>query len=120
VDVNGEKWITVKQLAEALGYVDRQQLLNPINRNRLEFHGKTFQLKLSGNVGRPETVINYHGCIRAAMLSDAPRAREFRDWAEMILFAVMTGAAETVSTQLLSEMADMRQWREEMTRERGK
>ena len=47
VDANGEKWITVKQLADALGYADNGKLRNLINRNSVEFQGKTFHLKLS-------------------------------------------------------------------------
>lgn len=36
------------------------------------------------------TLLTRHGAIRAAMTSRAPRAKEFRDWAEDVLFNVLT------------------------------
>lgn len=102
VDANGEKWVTVKQLAEALGYAEHAQLSRLIRRNPAEFQGKLSVVNLTTIKGaRFQQIINYHGCIRAAMLSDAPRAPEFRDWAETILFAVMTGAAETSACPII-------------------
>ena len=95
IDHNGQKWVTVKALAEALGYEDHRALIKLIDRNPQEFRNKTFVVKLTTNSpGRPDTtIINYNGVIRAAMLSDAPRASEFRDWAEEVLFSVMTTGA---------------------------
>lgn len=90
VDANGEKWVTVKQVAEALGYSAPDKLNQLIRRNPQAFQGKTFSLKLSENAGRPETLVSYHGVIRIAMWSKAPKALEFQDWAEDILFKVMT------------------------------
>lgn len=92
IDHEGQRWVTVKALADALGYEDHRSLVNLINRKSEEFEGKTFVIKLMTNSpGRPDTtIINYHGVIRVAMLSDAPRAKQFRDWAEEVLFRVMT------------------------------
>lgn len=36
------------------------------------------------------TLLTRHGAIRAAMTSRAPKAKEFRDWAEEVLFNVLT------------------------------
>ena len=87
--------MTVKQLAEALGYADRKKLSTLIRRNQLEFQHKIVDLKLRSTDGKQynQQVINYHGVIRAAMLSNAPRSIEFRDWAETVLFSVMTKGA---------------------------
>ena len=91
VDHCGEKWITLDRVAEALGYSHRDKLTQLMRRNHLEFERKTFTLNLSGNQGgRPQTVINYHGVIRAAFLATTKHSREFRDWAETVLYKVMT------------------------------
>jgi prophage antirepressor-like protein len=99
VDKDGEKWVTVKAVAEGLGYSEQRALVNLINRNPQEFQGKSCVIKLMTHenhrsgaraVQRDVVVLSYHGVIRAAMLSDAPRAVEFRDWAENVLFQAMT------------------------------
>lgn len=80
VGTNGEKWVTVKQPAEALEYADHKKLSTLISRNVGEFQGKTCYLTLRYEDQRRRTqLINYRGVIRVAMLSDAPRAAEFRD-----------------------------------------
>jgi prophage antirepressor-like protein len=60
----------------------KAHLINLIKRNPAEFDSKTLVVKLTtSHPNSPgELIINYHGVIRAAMLSDAPRAKEFRDW----------------------------------------
>lgn len=92
IELDGEKSVRVSALAKALGYANGGRLVNLINRRRTEFEGKRFFLNLGINPsgGRPEMVLTYNGVIRAAMLSNAPRAKEFRDWAEEVLFKVMT------------------------------
>lgn len=90
VDHNGERWVTVKELAEALGYSEYRQLHKLIKRNEQEFTNKIAVVNLTTVENQTLTIINYHGVIRAAMLSNAPRAVEFRDWAETVLFEVMT------------------------------
>jgi prophage antirepressor-like protein len=56
------------------------------------------------------TLVTIHGAIRAAMTSRAPRAKEFRDWAEDVLFNVLTtgrheepGAAPTLDLTTAAE-----------------
>lgn len=90
IDASGEKWVTVKQLSQALGYSHQDQLNKLFRRNHLEFQRKLYTVNLTGKQGRPETIINYHGVIRAAMLANTKEALEFRDWAEEVLFKVMT------------------------------
>jgi hypothetical protein len=59
----------VRTLADGLGYSHPDQLTRLIRRNKTEFEGKLFTVKLTGNSpGAPELIINYHGVIRAAML----------------------------------------------------
>jgi prophage antirepressor-like protein len=109
IDVNGKKWVTTKRLAEALGYSNSSSLSHMIQNNLKEFRGKTLLLKLGGGPGRPTMLINYHGVIRAAMLSDAPRAIEFRDWAEEVLFAVMTtgGYNDALITKMIESQNEI-------------
>jgi prophage antirepressor-like protein len=67
--------VTMKQLAQGMGYSNNKALTDMINRNQSEFDGKVSVIKLMTIKGeRDSMVINYHGVIRAAMLSDAPRA----------------------------------------------
>jgi prophage antirepressor-like protein len=110
VDANGERWVTVKQLAEALGYGRPDELRRLINRRTQEFSGKVSHVNLTSIKGeRSQQIINYHGMIRAAMLSDAPRAKEFRDWAETVLFTVMTTGSylPSASTSVMQEIKRM-------------
>ena len=106
--------MTVNQLAGALEYARPDELLRLIQRNSTEFGGKTLTVKLTEKPGRPETVISYHGVIRVAMLSDAPRAIEFRDFAESVLYPVMSqgyylpAEAETALVQKLTGMIEER------------
>jgi hypothetical protein len=68
--------VTVKKLAEALEYKDHRKLLPLIRRGKAEFENKTAVLKMRTPSGlQMVTVINYHGCVRAAMLSGAPTVR---------------------------------------------
>ena len=88
---DGHKWVVVRDLAKALGYVDHRPLFTLLDRNPDEFKGKQRVIKLMTTSGWKDTrVINYHGVIRVAMKSDAPKAVKFRDWAEEVLFQVMT------------------------------
>ena len=99
IDQNGERWVTVRDLGKALGYTDTIDLRKIIDRHPEEFKGKTGVVKLSTIKGlRDHRVINYHGVIRAAMLARTPRAIKFRDWAEEVLFKVMTTGFYSVHT----------------------
>jgi prophage antirepressor-like protein/5-methylcytosine-specific restriction endonuclease McrA len=94
-DHEGNRWVTLNQFATALGYGDRRALQKLLDRHTVEFTGKTTVVNLTTLEGgvekeREVTIINYHGIIRASMLAKTRRAKEFRDWAEEVLFEVMT------------------------------
>ena len=90
IDAKGEKWVTAAQLAEALGYEETAGLRKLIKRHASEFINKISEVRLTPLELQPNMVINYHGVIRAAMLANTKTGREFRDWAEDVLFKVMT------------------------------
>jgi len=89
VDHNGEKWVTVKQVAEALGYFDPQSLFRLIRNNRAEFKGKTSRVKVTrGTQVHSVTVLNKAGCYRVGMLSDAHRDEFDNDCTQMAVSIV--------------------------------
>ncbi|MEW6351434.1 MAG: Bro-N domain-containing protein [Thermodesulfobacteriota bacterium] len=93
-DLNGERWVTAKELAGALGYADprtfRDLVQEMADRGELKKGGHFNLLPLQTAGGKQETVVlSYRGVIRTAMRSDAPNAVAFRDWAEEVLFQVM-------------------------------
>ncbi|MEW6351435.1 MAG: Bro-N domain-containing protein [Thermodesulfobacteriota bacterium] len=104
-DINGERWVTAKEQAAALGYTEIrsfQKLIQDMaDRGELKqgVHFMFIPLPTAG--GKQESmVLSYKGVIRTAMRSDAPNAIKFRDWAEEVLFQVMVtgvyGTAEYV------------------------
>lgn len=95
IDSNGERWVSANQVGEALGYEDTRafrrlcQQMEDRGELRKGRHFMILPLKTAG--GAQETlVLSHRGVIRTAMRSDAPRAVVFRDWAEEVLFEVMT------------------------------
>ena len=90
-EIDGEKAVRVSSLAKALGYSSANPLNTLIRRKPREFQGKVFDIKLMSNSpGAPEAVLTYHGVIRATYLAKTKRSEEFRDWADDVLFKVMT------------------------------
>jgi prophage antirepressor-like protein len=75
IDHNGERWVTVKELATALGYQRLDELRRLLNRDKPEFANKISNVKLTSLALQENLIINYHGVIRAAMLSNAPPCR---------------------------------------------
>ena len=100
-EFNGQRWATMSSVARALGYADPHQLSRLVDRNADEFTGKQGVVNLATPGGVQNVrMLNYNGVIRAAMKSDAPKAKLFRDWAEGVLFKVMTtGRYETVGSR---------------------
>lgn len=91
VSYSGERWVPMVNLAIALGYAHQHRVGDIVDRNPEEFTGKQGVLKMSTPGGIQDfRVLNYRGVIRVAMKSDAPKAIAFRDWAEEVLFQVMT------------------------------
>lgn len=96
-DAHGDRWVTVKDQAAALGYGDPrsfQKLVQEMEERSELRQGVHFRfIPLSGQETK---VLSYRGVIRTAMRSDAPRAIAFRDWAEEVLFQVMTKGSYTM------------------------
>jgi len=96
VEVEGERYMTTKDLALALNAKIRsvKKLVKEM-RDRGELkegvHLRCLRVPTSGG---PQTTIlmTYRGVIRVAMRSDSQRAIRFRDWAEEVLYGVMTSA----------------------------
>jgi len=90
-DHEGNRWAVMSHIAAALGYSNTHNFYRLIDRNTDEFKSKQGVVKMTTPGGNQELrVISYHGVIRAAMLAKTDRAKAFRDWAEDVLFAVMT------------------------------
>lgn len=96
VTLEGERYMTTRALALALNAKVRslKKLVQQMRaRGELKegVHLKCIRVQTYGG---PQTtiLITYRGVIRIAMRSDSPRAVRFRDWAEEVLYAVMTGA----------------------------
>lgn len=94
VEVDGERYMTTRALALSLDTRVRslKKLVQEMRaRGELKegVHLKCLPLQTCGG---PQTtiLITYRGVIRLAMRSDSPRAVRFRDWAEEVLYAVMT------------------------------
>ncbi|MCP4109206.1 MAG: Bro-N domain-containing protein [Desulfobacteraceae bacterium] len=95
VDHKGERWVSRKQLAEALG-VDNIRTLHSrlFERGELkenihfsEFRNDSLRNPKGGN---PNIIIySYRGIIRMGMASEGKRAVAFRDWAEDVLYDAM-------------------------------
>jgi prophage antirepressor-like protein len=97
-DVNGNKWIFAQQVGEALGVHRLARLIYEL-RDLGEIKEKKHYCTVTGlnsGAGRPDKLmLSYRGIIRVAMRSQGTRAREFRDWAEEVLYQVMmTGSYE--------------------------
>jgi prophage antirepressor-like protein len=95
IDHNGERWITRKQLGDALGVKDLSSLhLRLLRKNEIRegIHFAEFYFDSKGNSkgGNPNIIIySYRGMIRMSMHSEGKRAKIFRDWAEDVLYEVM-------------------------------
>lgn len=91
-DADGNRWISSKEVGEALGAANPRKLVSRLVQTGELMEGKHFRsLKLQNSgPGNPNTlVLSYRGIIRVAMRSEGKRAREFRDWAEDVLYEVM-------------------------------
>lgn len=95
VDANGERWVLASQVGEALGILNIRKLVHglKITDGLSEMkHFCTLKLQNSNGAssGNPnKLLLSYRGVIRVAMRSDGPRAAQFRDWAEDVLYREM-------------------------------
>lgn len=97
------------QFARGIGYETARPLHKLISRHASEFINKTRVVNLTTVENQQVTVINREGVIRACMLAKAPRAKEFRDVAEHILFTIaVTGSYNSpVLTQVLTQLREL-------------
>lgn len=105
----GRRWLTAQQLGEALGNVNINKLIRDLaQRGELqeEKHWKNFSFLQPGDAqARVRTLLSYRGVIRVSMHSEGTRARQFRDWAEEVLYQVMKNGQ-------YDEPQAMERWRE--------
>lgn len=106
VDNGGNKWVMAQQVGEALGNKNIKKLIYELKENGELQENKHLSIvtllnpKTRGNPRR--LLLSYRGIIRVAMRSQGQRAKEFRDWAEEVLFQVMVtgvyyGASQTAA-----------------------
>jgi prophage antirepressor-like protein len=93
MDMEGGKWVPSQQLAEALGNTNIRKLMRALQERGELREGKHWcnvSLHQPGDTqARVRILLSYRGVIRVAMHSEGARAREFRDWAEDVLYQVM-------------------------------
>jgi prophage antirepressor-like protein len=94
VEVDGERYLTTRALALSLDTRVRslKKLVQEMRaRGELKegVHLKCLPVQTCGGL-QTTILITYRGVIRLAMRSDSPRAVRFRDWAEEVLYTVMT------------------------------
>jgi prophage antirepressor-like protein len=94
IDKDGNKWVTVKQTAQATHQTLRalRKLIADLRYRGEMREGVHFMFTPLPTPGGEQItmILSYLGLTRIFMRSDAPRAQEFRDWAETVLGPVMT------------------------------
>ena len=98
VSRDGEKWVLASQVGEALGIANIRSLFSDLTKAEGLIEGRHYcriTLQNSGKVVHPgnpnRLLLSYRGVIRVAMRSDGPRAVQFRDWAEDVLYEALQG-----------------------------
>jgi len=94
IDANDDKWILAQQVGEALGNKNIRDLINSLKEKGELTDGKhickvTLQM-VDDTQPRKYSILSYRGIIRVSMRSEGERAILFRDWAEDVLYEVMT------------------------------
>jgi prophage antirepressor-like protein len=93
VERENGKWILAQQVGEAMGVKQIRRLVHELkNLNEIKEgkHCRTVtERRESDNKLSQRVMLSYRGVIRVAMRSQGTRAREFRDWAEEVLYQVM-------------------------------
>jgi len=90
---DGQNWVTAQQVGEALGNKNIKKLIYGLQELGEITEGKHWSnvtfLQHGECQRRARILLSYRGIIRVAMRSQGSRAREFRDWAEDVLYEVM-------------------------------
>jgi prophage antirepressor-like protein len=92
-DQTDSRWIVANQVADAIGQARRafRKLCSELTEKNELLEVRHFKyLTLDTGSGMKATlVLSYLGVIRVMMRSNAPKAQQFRDWAETVLLEVM-------------------------------
>lgn len=86
------KIVLAQQIGEAIGNKQIKSLIFKMQKNGEIQEGRHLSSvkELNSRPGNPRRLyLTYRGVIRVAMRSQGTRAREFRDWAEDVLYEVM-------------------------------
>ncbi len=93
---NEEKWVFRKQLSGAIGVSDLRELHSQLVKKEELREGTHFMMitvtQTDGSNGRgnPSRIVySYRGIIRVSMHCEGKYAKQFRDWAEDVLYEVM-------------------------------
>lgn len=109
---SGEVYMTISQLAECLGYVDKKSIENLIERNPyLRNEEFSFIQKVPLILGGTQKTRTFteDGIYEVTMLARTERAKEFRSWVRTVLKALRTGKAKLVGmTEYQQMMAETR------------
>ncbi|GEM_PF-1755463 len=94
VSHDDERLMTIRELALGLGSKIRSlkklvQKLKEKGELKEGVHFRCIPFQTCGGV-QTTTLLTYRGIIRILMRSDSPRAARFRDWAEEVLYSIMT------------------------------
>ena len=110
IDRDDQKWVTSQQLGEALGLKNIHKLIRELQENEELKEGKHYTNVTLVNPQAPgnprRLLLSYRGVIRVAMRSQGSRARQFRDWAEEVLFEVMMTGSYGPVYDLPEDLAD--------------
>jgi prophage antirepressor-like protein len=92
MDHDGGKWVMAQQVGEAIGNHNIYALINSLEKEKEIIEGRHHSRATldCSKGGRPRVLLSYRGVIRVAMRSQGRRAKLFRDWAEEVLYQVMT------------------------------
>ena len=107
-----------QQLGEAMGVQRISRLVYELRDLGELKEGKHFGTVTGLNSEGPgnprKLILSYRGVIRVAMRSQGQRAREFRDWAEEVLFQVMMTGAYGINRQEYVHISQVREWQEKL------
>ncbi len=110
IDRDNQRWVTRKQLGNALGVSDLRELHSRLVRKEELKQGTHFMtitvMYPDANIGRgnPARVIySYRGIIRVSMHCEGKNAKQFRDWAEDVLYEVMITGTYSSEEKRFSE-----------------
>ena len=93
IDQEGVRWVLSKQVGEALGNTRIRKLIRSLEEKDELIRGKHIshvKWRMPSDTQRRRYLcLSWRGIIRVAMRSEGKRAKEFRDWAEDVLYKVM-------------------------------